>query len=62
VRHKLWKRLQKLDRQIDAVDHWIWINSIWSCNVSRVEGMRLKREKLDQQRKDVRLKLKGYNG
>jgi len=58
----LWKRLQKLDRRIDEVDYWMWINSAWNCDYksfSRIEGMRLKREQLDQQRKEARLKIKG---
>lgn len=51
-RTKLWKRLRKLDRRISE------LSSPFSCYFAKnsIEKIR----KLDQKRKEVRNKLKGY--
>lgn len=60
IRFKLFKRLQKLDREIINLDvqirqgTWEWMDKkYYKTLIDR-------REKLDQKRKDIRNKRKGY--
>lgn len=52
-RTKLWKRLRRLDRQITK--------SSYPFSITTGRQLKDKVIKLDQKRKDVRNKLKGYN-
>ena len=54
----LWKRLRKYDRKIGEIDRYIWL---FGAIDRKYISMETKRKKLDQKRKEVRMKLKGYN-
>lgn len=58
VRTRLWKRLRKLDKELEELKNVPWSNN---CKLDWVYGSNItKKQKLDQKRKEVRLKLKGY--
>ena len=57
VRTRLWQRLRKLDRQITELDNGMYS---WLQTRKEQEKRVQKRIRLDQKRKDVRAKLKGY--
>lgn len=53
TRHKLWKRLQKLDRRISRIEkQWDYIAGL--------RGLPEKRQRFDLLRKQIRRQLKGY--
>jgi len=58
----IFKRLRNLDRQIGKLDRDIEFNSLFAktpSNERKMLAMIKKRDKLDQKRKEVRLKRKG---
>jgi len=58
----LWKRLRRLDKQIAEADHWLYCNS-WSVGwntLKKVSDVETRRSRLDEQRRGVRMRLKGY--
>lgn len=57
---RLWKKLRKLDRKLSKMKSIPWSHSneyawIYGKNIN-------KKQELDRKRKQIRLKLKGYNG
>lgn len=63
-RTRLWNRLRRLDRQIAETDNWLYCNS-WSLGWNtgkKMKDVETRRARLDAQRRDVRMRLKGYKG
>lgn len=57
ARTRLWKRLRKLDRDINSLDHL----TVYQFCQDELNKTLTRIEKLDAKRKQVRLKLKGYD-
>lgn len=58
TRTKLWKQLRKLDAKINKISHWLDYDCIYPDK--RYKERLLKKNQMDQHRKKIRLKLKGY--
>lgn len=61
-KQKLWKKLQKLDRQISKIEKLLIFDKNywkWFCSLPVHKKVVDKRNRLDQERKAVRAKLKG---
>ena len=59
TRTRLWKRLRKLDAKIYDISCWIDHGYIYLTTKEYMEKLD-KRDKWDEERKKIRLKLKGY--
>lgn len=57
---KLWFRLRNYDRKFHEVDKLARLRSFYPDDDKRLMKLREQRYKLDEKRRRVRLKLKGY--
>ncbi len=57
---RLWQRLRKYDREIAEIDEVFKYGEFFIFDKKRIPVMKKSRQELDEKRRVVRMKLKGY--